>query len=159
MNIAELLQDRAAACGDARALVEWDRTVTFADLDGAAGRVAEQLTGAGIGPGDRVLVFSPMSADLYAVLTGIWRVGAAAVFVDLSIGRHRVDRCCDMVGPCAFIGVPRAHLLRLAVPGLRRIPRHFSMARPSPFARTLRLPRWPRGSRHVRARGRGDPCP
>src|SRR5690606_38648879 len=63
-----------------------------------------------------------MSADLYIALGALFRLGAAAVFVDPGLGREQIARACARWQPQAFFGVPRAHLLRLVVPALRRIP-------------------------------------
>ena len=120
MNIAGLLRDRARHMGEAAAIVERAGTTSFADLDRGSSRVADQLGRAGVGPADTVLVLCPMSATLYAVLAGIWRVGATAVFLDPSAGRDHVDRCCRLVPPRAVIAVPRGHLLRLFSSHLRR---------------------------------------
>lgn len=139
MNLAAILSERAEACGSAPAIIDARGTATFASLDHMARSVAGQLVRAGLNAGDRALVFCPMSIELYAVLIGLWRVGAVAMFVDPSSGRKHLERCCRKVPPRAFIGVPRAHLLRLVTPALRRLRLGFSIGRWVPGSRTLNL--------------------
>lgn len=139
MNIATVLRERAVDSADQPALIEGDRIVTFAGLDRMAGSIARQLRDARIQAGDRVLVFCPMSVALYAVLVGIWRCGATAVFLDPSTGRAQLERCCALASPKLFLAVPRAHALRVVSPSIRSIPVAFSIARWLPGARKLTI--------------------
>jgi acyl-CoA synthetase (AMP-forming)/AMP-acid ligase II len=79
----------------------------------------------GLKKGDHVLIFMPMSAELYTALTAVFRLGLVATFLDPSAGRQHISDCCDRVAPQAFIGTAKSHLLRFASPALRRIPHHF----------------------------------
>src|SRR5438552_1303339 len=78
--------------------------------------------GRGIGPGSRVLLFVPMSVDLYVALLACFHLGAAAVFLDAWSDRRRLDGAIAAARPDAFVSTPRAHLLRLVSPALRRVP-------------------------------------
>jgi olefin beta-lactone synthetase len=96
--------------------------LTFAELAhrvAAAGRAMRQD---GIEPGDRVLILVPMSIELYVSLLGVLHAGATAVFVDAWAGLGRVEAAIGAAQPRAFLGSPRAHLLRLVSPALRRVP-------------------------------------
>ncbi|ALC18012.1 acyl-CoA synthetase, AMP-forming [Desulfuromonas soudanensis] len=131
MNIAEILQKQARERGEAPAIIDVrcgsDRTTTFAGLEGAAARGASLLMARGLTPGETVLVFLPMSAELYIALMALFRLGMTAMFIDPSAGREHIERCCAIRAPAALIASPRAHLLRLVIPALRCIPHHFSM--------------------------------
>ena len=48
---------------DRIALVAGDRRMSFAELDADANRIAHVLTGAGVGPGDRVAMLMPNVPD------------------------------------------------------------------------------------------------
>ncbi|MBV9128710.1 MAG: AMP-binding protein, partial [Verrucomicrobia bacterium] len=124
-NIAEILRAQAHARPDAPALIDRNRVLTFAQLDRAAGQAAAFLLANGLQKGDAVLVLQPMSAELYVALLALFRLGLTAMFLDPSAGRDHVERCCARVPPAAFLGSPRAHLLRLRCPALRRVPRQF----------------------------------
>jgi acyl-CoA synthetase (AMP-forming)/AMP-acid ligase II len=125
MNIAEILQTHARERPEAAAIVDpWgrgSRTTTFAQLDRAAAQAAQLLRQHGLRAGDAVLVFYPMSAELYAALLGIFRLGLVAMFLDPSAGREHIDRCCSLHQPRGLIAGTKAHLLRLWSPALRRI--------------------------------------
>ncbi len=63
-----------------------------------------------------------MSIALYAVLVGLWRLGAVAMIVDPAAGREHIDQCCRRNPPHAFIAIPKGHLLRLVSSVIRQIP-------------------------------------
>ncbi|PYR79839.1 MAG: AMP-dependent synthetase [Acidobacteria bacterium] len=122
MNIAAILHEQAKTLGDRAAIVERGRTISFAELDRGAAAAAADLAAAGLEPGMRALVFSPMSIALYITLIGLFRLGVTAVFVDPSAGKERLAHCIARLRPAAFVAVPRAHLMRLVSPALRDIP-------------------------------------
>ncbi len=135
-NIAARLAARARSHPAHPAIIQGRgrrrRVVTFAELADRAGVVGEKLRGRGIGPGQGVLLFVPMSIDLYVALLGVLHAGATAVFVDAWAGRRRLRDAVAAADPAAFIGTPRAQLLRLTTPAVRRIPVHL-WAGPGPF--------------------------
>jgi acyl-CoA synthetase (AMP-forming)/AMP-acid ligase II len=122
VNIAELLFDQALARPHTPAIIEAEGEINFGELEEEAAGGASLLWEAGLRPGDAVLVFVPMSARLYAVLAAIFRVGLTAMFIDPSAGLKHLERCCAIHSPRGFVGSPKAHLLRLVSPALRRIP-------------------------------------
>ncbi len=151
-------RSRPGAVGDRDAIVERRRRITFRELDRAAGSAAGDLARAGVRPGMRALVFSPMSIALYTTMIALFRLRATAVFVDPSAGRERLDRCVARVRPDAFVAVPRAHWLRLTSTGFAPFPSR------APSAAGCRAPRrsWRRVSdgpgerRALRSRHAGD---
>jgi acyl-CoA synthetase (AMP-forming)/AMP-acid ligase II len=128
-NLADILRDQARTRPDQAAIIETHRgqprATTFAMLERRVGQAAALLWQAGLRPGDTALVLQPMSSDLYVALIALFRSGLTAMFVDPSAGVVQVERCCALARPQAFIGSPRAHLLRLLAPSLGRIPRRF----------------------------------
>ena len=132
MNITQVLIDQATQRPEAPAIVEaagaGNRTLTFAQLAERSARAAALLQAAGLRTGDRVLVFQPMSIELYTALLAIFRLGLVATVLDPSAGRGHIEQCCGIARPRAFIGPARAHILRLLCRGLRRIERHFVTA-------------------------------
>jgi len=125
-NLVEVFAEQCRLRPQASAIVEScngrNRVSRFADLHERSGRVAAWLRIAGVRAGDPVLIFHPMSAELYVVLLGVFRLGAVAMFLDPSAGREHVERCCALQPPQALIASPRAHLLRLVSRALRSIP-------------------------------------
>jgi olefin beta-lactone synthetase len=110
------------------------RTTTFVELDRSAARSATLLEQSGLRRGDAVLILQPMSAELYAALLAAFRLGLIAMFLDPSVGREHIERCCALHAPRGFIAGPKAHLLRLLCPALRRIPIKFVIGLPLPGA-------------------------
>lgn len=125
-SIPEILRENAARWPDREAIVATrsgrDIAVTFSDLERRADLFAGKLHDGGIRPGDPVLVFVPMSVELYTALLGIFRLGAIAVFLDPSAGIKHINACCDRLPPRALISVLPLRMIRLFVTGLRRIP-------------------------------------
>ena len=138
VNITQILVDQARQRPDALAIVEsageGKRALTFAKLADRSARAAALLRSAGLRNGDRVLVFQPMSIELYTALLAIFRLGLVAAVLDPTAGRGHIEQCCDIARPKAFIGPARAHILRFLCRGLRRIERHFVTAGWAPWA-------------------------
>jgi acyl-CoA synthetase (AMP-forming)/AMP-acid ligase II len=129
MNIAEMLEEQASTRPNAPAIVDVpegrERTLTFAQLIDKAWQAAVLLHSRGLAPGDGVLIFHRMSAELYIFLLALFRLGAVALFMDPSVGRAHIEHCCHVFPPKAFFGSARAHLLRLLSAEIRRVPLYF----------------------------------
>jgi acyl-CoA synthetase (AMP-forming)/AMP-acid ligase II len=82
---------------------------------------AHQLKQNGFKKGDRILVFVPMSYELYVIALSILYIGAVLVFVDAWANKNRLAMACDIVQPVGFIGTLKAQLLRLSQ-SIRNIP-------------------------------------
>ena len=60
-----------------------------------------------------MLIFVPMTIELYKILSAIFYIGATAVFVDAWADKNRLDQALKIV-PCkAFIACPKAFVLKL----------------------------------------------
>ena len=129
-NVAQKLSELAQRYPDKKALVFprlHGRTLTyqtlnFSELALNVNRLANAFQNLGLVKGDRVMVMIPISIELYLVLIALLKMGAIAVFIDPWVGREQVARCCQLTQPKAFIGVFKAHLLRLFSPAIRKIP-------------------------------------
>jgi acyl-CoA synthetase (AMP-forming)/AMP-acid ligase II len=139
MNLARLLDQQAIDRPQQAAIIEPARrgrseVVSFAQLHDRAGRAASLLHRAGVTRGDRVVILQPISSHLYVALLALWRLGAAAVFVDPGAGRSLVEACCRLTQPRAMIGSTRACWFSLICPPLRQIPRKLVIGGPLPWA-------------------------
>ncbi|MCC3650366.1 amino acid adenylation domain-containing protein [Streptomyces sp. S07_1.15] len=90
LPVPELVAARARTTPDAVAVADGERSLSYGELDEAAGRVAALLSGSGVGRGDRVAVVMERSADLLVALLGVWKAGAAYVPVDAGSPVERV---------------------------------------------------------------------
>jgi len=98
-----------------------DSVITFSRFHTLVSAVAGGLRERGIGRGSRVVVFVPMSLDLYITLLALLRLGAVATFIEPWGGRKLVDRAAALVEADAFIGIPKSFLLRAMSPALRGV--------------------------------------
>jgi len=128
MNICHILTEQAAERPDQNAIIEGSgqntRAVTFAQLTDRSAKAAALLRRIGLTHGDRILLFQPVSIELYVALIGMFRLGLVATALDPSAGRRHIEQCCRIAQPKAFLGPARAHLLRFLCQGLRHIEYH-----------------------------------
>ncbi|MBF6330769.1 fatty acid CoA ligase family protein [Nocardia transvalensis] len=89
-------------------------TLTFRELGERIEAYATAFTDIGITKGVKTIVMVRPDPDLFAVIFALFRVGAVPVVVDPGMGVRRMLHCFRSVGARAFIGVPQAHLVRLA---------------------------------------------
>lgn len=138
MNIADILHRQALTQPETIAIIDTyrghSRKTTFAELELSASRAATRFKQVGLQPGDAVLFFQPMSAELYVALMAVFRLGMVAMFLDPSAGRKHIERCCALYTPKALIASSKAHLLRFVSPALCQIPIKFAIGLPVPGA-------------------------
>ncbi|WP_172666620.1 non-ribosomal peptide synthetase [Actinoplanes missouriensis] len=99
----ELFERQVATTPGAAALVDGDRTVTYAELDAMAGHVAATLAGHGITAGDLVAVTVPRSIELVAALLAVWKRGAAYLPLDPAQPRARLSAILTDARPAAIL--------------------------------------------------------
>ncbi|MCU0778363.1 MAG: AMP-binding protein [Akkermansiaceae bacterium] len=125
MNLTALLEERARLHPERPALVDSrhgrDRVVTFAGLSRRVSAGACALHDTGLRRGQAVLVFQPVSIELYEFLLAAFHSGIRVMLADPSAGREFLALCCQRLMPDAYFGSWKAQCLRLAVPALRRI--------------------------------------
>lgn len=121
-NVIGLLAEVAARHPERPALVMESGGVTFGELWRRVDCASVGLRRLGLAAGDRAIVLIPMSIDLYVALLALLKLGAVAVFVDPWIGLRQIAAFAAFAEPRAFLGVPKAHLLRLFSRRLRQIP-------------------------------------
>ncbi len=121
MNLVTLLGERALEHPERIAIVEGrNHTVTYGELWRRVGAGAEFWRRRGLAPGHRVMFAHPVGIRLYEALLGALHAGLTAVFADPSAGLPFLRHCCEVAPPHAFFGSAKAHVLRVAVPALRR---------------------------------------
>jgi len=125
MNLTALLEERARLHPERVALVDTrngrDRKVTFAELSHRVAAGACALHEMGLRRGQVVLVFQPVSIELYEFLLAAFHSGIRVMLADPSAGKEFLSLCCQRLMPDAFFGSWKAQCLRMAVPAMRRI--------------------------------------
>ncbi|MGC5284691.1 amino acid adenylation domain-containing protein [Micromonospora sp. DT231] len=102
------IEERAARTPDAVALRLAGRSVTYAELNAAANRVAHRLRACGVGPETLVGVCAERSVELVAGLLGVLKAGGAYLPLD---PEYPADRLAFMVTDAAApVVLVQAHL-------------------------------------------------
>lgn len=108
------------------AIQEKNASVSFSELNLLVQRTAMHFKRNGIGKGDRVLVFVPMSIDLYRIVLALYQVGATAVFLDEWVSKERMELCCRIAECKGFIAPFKIRMLSVLSKTLRQLPVHLS---------------------------------
>ncbi|MBF6327581.1 non-ribosomal peptide synthetase [Nocardia transvalensis] len=89
-NVVELFARQVAAAPDAPALSTASERFTYRELDEASGRLAAELTAAGVGPESAVALALPRSSRFVVAILAVLRAGASYVPVDVSAPPARI---------------------------------------------------------------------
>lgn len=122
-NVIYLLHQHASAHPD-RAAFKWgkDGSISYREFTQKISSKADGLKKLGIKKGDRVLIFVPLSLELYLNMFAVQQIGAIAVFLDSWARRDQLGLCAEIAAPKAMISFERAFLSLQDVPELKKIP-------------------------------------
>ena len=115
-----------------------DRRTTFTQLDDWSARLATLLGEHGVKAGDRVLLLHRPSAELYAFVIALLRVGAVATVLEPSASRAQIDAALDASRPSALFAGALGLGLALTMRTMRRVPSKLTSARWLPGATSIR---------------------
>ncbi|MEO8382951.1 MAG: amino acid adenylation domain-containing protein, partial [Acidobacteriota bacterium] len=101
--IHELFEQQAAQQPDAVAVVDENESLTYAELNVCANKLAHYLIGLGVKADDRVAVCCERNADLIVSLLGILKAGGAYVPLDPSHPRERLAWMLEDSAPVALL--------------------------------------------------------
>ncbi|QLQ36516.2 non-ribosomal peptide synthetase [Micromonospora robiginosa] len=90
-SVLERFQDRARTTPEAPAVVCDGTTLTYADLDERASRIAAHLRATGVRRDAVVGICLPRGVDVVAAMVGVWKAGAGFVPVDPALPPARRD--------------------------------------------------------------------
>lgn len=120
-NIVEILFENAKKYPEKLAIIHKKEKITYGELAQGLKDYSQYFLSKGIKNGDNVLVFVPMTIELYKILSAIFYIGATAVFVDAWADKNRLDQALTIV-PCkAFIGCSKAFILKLMSQKVREV--------------------------------------
>ena len=126
MNLVALLRERAEQHPGRPALIDRkrgeDRVKTFGELLLRVEQGSAQLQQMGLKRGQTILLFQPVSIELYEILLAAFHSGLRVMLADPSAGKAFLTLCCGRLAPDAFFGPWKAQLLRQFVPALKKIP-------------------------------------
>jgi acyl-CoA synthetase (AMP-forming)/AMP-acid ligase II len=119
VNAADRLAEHARRAPDQIAVVcrqrnsNRDATITFAELDSDATRIARGLIDWGVTPGTRLALLVRPGVEFVALVFALLRAGVVMVLVDPGLGRKNLVRCLADTDPEGFIAIPIAQAARL----------------------------------------------
>ncbi|MGZ3774589.1 MAG: alpha/beta fold hydrolase, partial [Bdellovibrio sp.] len=96
--------------------------ITYSKFAARINSFARGLLDIGIEKGDRVIIFLPMSLDMYTAMFAVQRIGAIAVFLDSWARSHHLGASAECVGPKAMISFKMAFDLVEQVPEFKSMP-------------------------------------
>ena len=135
MNLVTHLANRAKEHPERPALIDAKQSISYQDLYAHVCGASTQLQGDGLKPNDTLLILQSVSIDLYVTLLGAFHAGLTVMFIDPSAGNKMLSNSLKLHQPNALIGSSKAHLLRLTIPAIRKIPRHYHSSGWVPFSK------------------------
>ncbi|GAY17375.1 hypothetical protein MSZK_41010 [Mycobacterium sp. shizuoka-1] len=102
-SIASMFTAQAARTPDAVAVTFEGVSVTYRELDEVTDRAARVLTGRGAGPGQRVALLLPRSADAIVAMVAVVKTGATYVPIDPAVPEQRRQFVLGDARPVAAI--------------------------------------------------------
>ncbi|MEL7448083.1 MAG: amino acid adenylation domain-containing protein [Pseudomonadota bacterium] len=139
-SATDLFSMQARAMPEAQALVCGEQSLTYAQAERRANRLANALRADGVGPGRIVALYSDRSIEAVLAILAVLKTGAAYVPLD---PRHPPQRCADIVadlgeaneGPAVVVLADRdAAEIAGSVPVLRVDAFDFGSGDDAPFA-------------------------
>ena len=89
--VHELFEEQVAKTADKVAVIACDKTLTYAELNEQANRIAHALVAKGVNVGDIVAFALPRKSYLIATMFGILKAGAAYLPIDPNYPKDRID--------------------------------------------------------------------
>lgn len=117
-GMVEFLREQAARTPDAVALQCDAATLTYAELDERANRLASYLQTQGVGPHVLVGLLVERSLDMHVAVLGIQRAGAAYIPIDPGYPSDRIDFMLSDSGAALAVS---QESLRAKLPGTLRV--------------------------------------
>ncbi|MGH3284733.1 MAG: amino acid adenylation domain-containing protein, partial [Streptosporangiaceae bacterium] len=108
LTLPELFQAQAARTPEAPAVVFGDVTLSYAELNARANRLARYLVSLGAGPERFVIIAMPRSADMVVAVLAVLKSGAAYVPVDPAYPRDRIGFMLTDTSPVTALTAARA---------------------------------------------------
>ncbi len=103
VSIPELFAAQVARAPEAVAISCGERSWTYREVEESANRLAHLLAGHGAGPGERVAVLLPRSAEAVVAIFAVLKTGAAYVPIDPAVPAARMEFVVADAAPIAAI--------------------------------------------------------
>src|SRR3989344_6920127 len=109
-NVTSVIESKAKTTPD-KSIFCWvandggkvlDKKISYREFANRSSRIATGYKKLNILEGDRVIVFLPMSVELYLVISSLQRIGAIPVFLDSWSRRAQLENVIQQVKPKAI---------------------------------------------------------
>ena len=102
-SLGSLLRTTAERTPDAPAVLDGEVTLTYADLDRRADRIAAGLLARGLQPGDRVVVQLPNRSEFTEIFFGLLRAGVIPVMCLPAHREAEIGHLADLSGAVGYV--------------------------------------------------------
>ncbi len=110
MDIAKLLEEKAAGLGEKPAIIFKGQRTSFLQLKESSFKLANALKGIGIGKGDKVAIYLPNWPQYCISYLACWSIGAACVPLDFMLTEDELVSCINHSEAKALIAKSKASL-------------------------------------------------
>lgn len=93
------------------------RSITFKELEEETNRYARGLSDIGIKKDMRTIFLVRPSIEFFALTFALIRIGVVLVLIDPGMGTKKLVSSLSSIEAEAFVGIPKAHVLRVLSPG------------------------------------------
>ena len=122
LNIADLFEHAVDAVPDRPTILVGDRSVTYAELEAEANKLAHFLLSRGIGPGDHVGIYAKNSVEHVVALLAVFKVRAVAINVNYRYVEGELNYLFDNSDMVALLHErPYAPLVAATAPNHERL--------------------------------------
>ncbi|WP_405365969.1 amino acid adenylation domain-containing protein [Kitasatospora sp. NBC_00039] len=102
-TVVGLLEEHAERTPDLTALVGGDGTLTYAELNARANRLARLLTGRGVGPERTAGLLMPRGTDTIVAMFAVLKAGGAYLPIDPGLPAERIRFAIDDTAPAVVV--------------------------------------------------------
>ena len=128
-TVVDVVERRARATPDAGAFHFLDRTMTYAQLDAHADRVAHWARACGVGRGDAVALLMENQPEYVATWLGLLKVGAVAALINTNLrGTPLAHSIAIAEARHAIVGAELAETFAEAAPQMEQAPKGWCAA-------------------------------
>jgi bile acid-coenzyme A ligase len=106
ISYSQRLTDLATEDPHRPAITCGDRTLTRAEIESAANRLARDLAAGGAKTGDMVTIALPNSTEWYVAFAACWKIGAIPQPVSSRLPERELEAILELANPSVVIGVP-----------------------------------------------------
>ncbi|MEU5399861.1 amino acid adenylation domain-containing protein, partial [Streptomyces sp. NPDC005963] len=102
-TVVDAFEEQVVAHGELPAVIAGDTTLTYAELNDRAGRLASLLAARGVGPESIVGLALPRSADLLVAVLAVLKAGGAYLPLDLDYPADRLEFMVEDAHPVCVL--------------------------------------------------------